>query len=112
MTDQQRISLDQRLGCLESFFAGEKYQISRKDERGNQRTVAARAIDDSIEDVLKGKPGNLTIVDLTDSTYDASVACGLFDLCLAAFIDRTEGAKVIALDEAHNVSLALVIHEH
>lgn len=107
LTEMQRPSLDQRLSCLESFFAGPKTTISRTDHMGRDRSNQARQIDDTIEDMLRGEAGCLAIVDVTDSTYDSSIACGLFNLCLAAFIDRTEGPKVVALDEAHNVSVVL-----
>ncbi|KAF2466608.1 uncharacterized protein BDR25DRAFT_236863 [Lindgomyces ingoldianus] len=54
------------------------------------------------QDFLIGKPGTLTIIDLTDPVVDADSACVLFDICLSVFISQTQCGKIIALDEAHN----------
>ena len=53
-------------------------------------------------DYLIGKPGQLTVVDLTDPVIDSDTACVLFDTCLSVFVAQTECSKIVALDEAHN----------
>ena len=56
------------------------------------------------DDLFTTKPGQLTIVDLTDPFIDSSGACVLFDIALALFLDSNKGiGKVVALDEAHKV---------
>lgn len=53
-------------------------------------------------DFLRGKPGTLTIVDLTDPVVDSDTACVLFDICLSIFVSQTSCGKIVALDDAHN----------
>ncbi|KAF2450187.1 hypothetical protein P171DRAFT_450876 [Karstenula rhodostoma CBS 690.94] len=77
-----------RLDLLESFM--------KRSANGN---VLANTTEN---DFLIGKPGTLTIVDLTDPVIDPESACALFDICLSVFIQQTQCGKIVALDEAHN----------
>lgn len=55
-------------------------------------------------------PGSLTIVDLSCQFIDESAACALFNMCLSIFLDdRQDVGRIIALDEAHKVSNAVVL---
>jgi hypothetical protein len=55
-------------------------------------------------DIWDSRPGSLTIVDLSCPFVDETVACSLFDISLALFLERdTKVGRVIALDEAHKV---------
>lgn len=57
------------------------------------------------KDVLLFERGTLTIVDLSDPFFDPPSACALFEIVLAAFLELDSSVgKVVALDEAHNVS--------
>jgi hypothetical protein len=78
-----------RLDLLESFM--------KRDAR-DPRIVLPNTDNDN----LVGKPGTLTIVDLTDPVVDADTACALFNICLSVFIQQTKCGKIVALDEAHN----------
>jgi DNA helicase HerA-like ATPase len=66
-----------------------------------QKTYTPRQPGDQL-DFLRGEPGILTIVDLTDPVVDPDAACVLFDICLSIFVSQTPCGKIIALDEAHN----------
>lgn len=56
------------------------------------------------------KPGELTIIDLSDPFLTASTACVLFKLGLEQFLQSRAPAKMVVLDEAHKVChLALSI---
>lgn len=53
------------------------------------------------------QPGSLTIVDLSDPLLSSEDACALFSVALSIFMQkRTRYGGVIAMDEAHNVSLS------
>lgn len=53
------------------------------------------------------QPGSLTIVDLTDPLLSSGDACALFSVALSIFMEnRTRCGGVVAMDEAHNVSLS------
>jgi hypothetical protein len=95
--DGQRSMLEMRLDVVRSFMP-----------RIPSSTKAKRAKESSYKDSLTGFPGQLTVVDLTDPMLDSETACVLFDIALTQFVDRTSGGKVIALDEAHNVSICYV----
>jgi hypothetical protein len=90
-SDKQNSPLKLRLDILESFM--------KKDSRGKVVTTSTQAS----ENFLVGKPGTLTVVDLTDPTIDANTACVLFDIALAIFLEQTPCGKIVGLDEAHNV---------
>ncbi|KAK3625374.1 hypothetical protein LTR56_020459 [Elasticomyces elasticus] len=76
--DQQR-PMRLRLGLLQSFM---RWPPTKSD--------------------LKRKPGNLTIVDLSDPFLDDATVCMLFDICLSIAEERRpQCGLVVALDEAH-----------
>ncbi|KAF2641312.1 hypothetical protein P280DRAFT_517517 [Massarina eburnea CBS 473.64] len=52
--------------------------------------------------ILTGKPGILTIVDLTDPVIDPESFCLLLDTCFLFFLSQTSCGKSIALEEAHS----------
>lgn len=57
-------------------------------------------------DIWSFEPGTLTIVDLSDPWINEGQACALFDICLHLFKDLgPKAGKIVALDEAHKVSL-------
>ncbi|KAF2000365.1 hypothetical protein P154DRAFT_598783 [Amniculicola lignicola CBS 123094] len=78
-TDKQNGPLNMRIELLESFIRAQEGK-----------------------DALVGRPGHLTIIDLTDPVVDTELACVLFDICLSVFVAQTPCAKIVALDEAHN----------
>jgi hypothetical protein len=102
--------LQLRLDLLESFMKQVQVEVplhrpAQPPAKGNKKPPRPQTtIDENIKDHLVGKPGTLTIVDLSDPVIDSDSACVLFDICLELFIERTQCGKVIALDEAHNVS--------
>ena len=54
------------------------------------------------------EPGSLTIVDLSDPFVNENDACALFSICLSLFMEsRGQGGRIVALDEAHKVSVFL-----
>ncbi|RMZ70638.1 p-loop containing nucleoside triphosphate hydrolase [Pyrenophora seminiperda CCB06] len=104
LTDGQLAPLKIRLDLLESYVdlpprptvsKNKKSQITLKEKQHTPRRGADQA------DFLLGKPGTLTIVDLTDPIIDADAACLMFDICLSIFISQTPCGTIIALDEAH-----------
>ena len=89
LTKDQKGPLNLRLALLESFMASK--------QKGSVKNSKAWAFE----------PGTLTIVDLSCPFVDESSACSLFAICLAIFLERPMNAgRVVALDEAHKVSLA------
>lgn len=83
---EQKGPMKFRLQLLEGFM-----DLKKKKKRVNT-------------DLFKPEPGTLTIIDLTDPFVDQAMACVLFDICLALFLeDKTNNGHVIALDEAHKV---------
>jgi len=90
-SDKQNSPLKLRLEILESFMKKNKHHRVSK---------SALKVSDTL---LVGKPGTLTIVDLTDPTIDGNTACVLFDIALAIFLEKTPCGRIIGLDEAHNV---------
>ncbi|KAF2459335.1 hypothetical protein BDY21DRAFT_281917 [Lineolata rhizophorae] len=91
---RQGSMLRTRLDLLESFMShGSR---SHKDDI----VVTNRVWNE--DDIFKGEPGTLTVMDLTDPFIDAHTACNLFDICLSIFMERNSNiGKVVALDEAH-----------
>ncbi|KDQ18207.1 hypothetical protein BOTBODRAFT_52993 [Botryobasidium botryosum FD-172 SS1] len=76
----QQTGLKQRLKLLQSFL---------KDDNN-----------EAIE--LRFKPGQLTIIDLSDSFLDPTSACGLFEIITRQFVRADVGTgKILVLDEAH-----------
>ncbi|KAL5436043.1 hypothetical protein PMIN05_006888 [Paraphaeosphaeria minitans] len=76
-----------RLDLLESFM---------------KRNKTGKVLANIENDFLKGAPGTLTIIDLTDPVIEPDAVCALFDICLSVFIQQTQCGKIVALDEAHN----------
>jgi hypothetical protein len=87
----QAAPLKMRLDLLESFMALDRW---------------GKVIPNNDGDHLTGKPGTLTIVDLTDPVIDAESACALFNICHSVFMSQTKVGKIVALDEAHNYMTA------
>jgi hypothetical protein len=124
-TGQQSRPLELRLDLLESFMEGTLVDAAQYlgisqhmfygENHKNPRTKYIKKVKQATgPELLAGAPGRLTIIDLTDPVIDSDSACVLFDICLAIFLEKTSGGKVIALDEAHNVSPAvsvLCMHE-
>ncbi|KAF2198906.1 hypothetical protein GQ43DRAFT_377505 [Delitschia confertaspora ATCC 74209] len=79
--------LQMRLDLLESFM--------RRNKNGE---ILANLENDN----LRGAPGTLTIIDLTDPVVDSDSAGALFNICLSVFLSQTTAGKIVALDEAHN----------
>jgi hypothetical protein len=51
------------------------------------------------------KPGQLTIIDLSDPFIDSSSACALFEIITRLFVRADVGSgKVVVVDEAHKAS--------
>ncbi|KAF8459789.1 hypothetical protein BDZ91DRAFT_665275, partial [Kalaharituber pfeilii] len=78
----QRRMLNQRLDLLESFL-----ELDSVDSAG----------------WFTGRPGHLTIVDLSCPFVDAGAACVLFGICIGLYLSesRPDVGKIIAVDEAH-----------
>lgn len=87
----QNAPLKLRLQMLESFLA---HQVQ------SRRSKAL------LEDIFKSAQGSLTIVDLSCPFVSEGDACALFGICLSIFMEnRGDCGRVIALDEAHKVSI-------
>jgi hypothetical protein len=112
-TKDQCGPLDLRLNLLESFMEGNfvdgPFQSAKgleakgpgKKDKAPRKT---KNIKTGGPEILAGNRGELKIIDLTDPVIDSDSACVLFDICLAIFLETTKRGKVVALDEAHNVS--------
>jgi hypothetical protein len=101
--------LDLRLDLLESFMDGKIAKKASGSAKNGPSTKGkaprnAKKIKISGPEIIAGNPGELKIIDLTDPVIDSDSACVLFDICLAIFLETTACGKVVALDEAHNVS--------
>jgi len=96
-SERQNQPLALRIDLLESFL-----DVRRSSRKPGHRGPAWS----KSPDYLKGAPGELLIVDLTDPVVDVDMACVLFDTCLSIFLAQTACGKVVALDEAHNYLLA------
>lgn len=82
---QQKKMLNLRLDLLKSYLAN----CIKKDLRPKSNT-------------FQPKPGELTIVDLTDPFVNPSTACTLFDIALSLFKQQSSThGMIIVLDEAH-----------
>ncbi|MCJ1308201.1 hypothetical protein MMC25_001854 [Agyrium rufum] len=78
--------LKMRLALLESFMT----------------TLQTKVPVDKISSAWKFEPGSLTIVDLSCPFVDDGIACSLFSICLALFLENREKVgRIVALDEAH-----------
>ncbi|KAH8731841.1 hypothetical protein GQ44DRAFT_641702 [Phaeosphaeriaceae sp. PMI808] len=81
-TPMQTNMLEMRLGLLESFL----------DREG---TVPEP----------KFRPGEVTIIDMSDPFVTPNTACILFKLCLERFMQSRAPGKMVVLDEAHKYML-------
>jgi hypothetical protein len=62
-------------------------------------------------DLWDFKSGTLTIVDLSCPFVAENDACALFNICLSLFLERRhQGGRLVALDEAHKVSILHRMH--
>ena len=94
LTDGQKRPMTQRLQLLESFL----------ETHSNKKLKPMKAK----FDVFDPAAASLTIVDLSDPLVDESFACVLFEICLALFLQgEIVRGRVVALDEAHKVSLEI-----
>ena len=120
-TGHQSGPLELRLDLLESFMEGSwvdaaQYlgidrQMFYGDFNKNPKIKYIKKIKPTTgSELLAGSQGRLTIIDLTDPVIDSESACVLFDICLAIFLEKTSCGKVVALDEAHNVSCSIPSH--
>lgn len=88
LTPAQRAPLDLRIQLLESFMGS--------DDNPN---------------LLDVKEGCITVVDMSCPFVDRETACVMFSTCLEVFMSSTKGCgKVVALDEAHKVSIRFSPH--
>ncbi|KAI1204319.1 uncharacterized protein F4807DRAFT_447666 [Annulohypoxylon truncatum] len=102
MPDQMR-PLQQRLDTLESFMVPEQIgpgaqmfpANSKAQKRANKKATSGGTN-------WTPQSGELIIVDLSCPCITPSMACSLFNICLAIFLEqKTPLGRVIALDEAH-----------
>ncbi|KAI0080647.1 hypothetical protein K474DRAFT_1682401 [Panus rudis PR-1116 ss-1] len=78
----QLAGLEQRMALLQSFMVKDKKKPATRDDRF--------------------KPGQMTIIDLSDPFVDSSAACGLFEIIVRLFVRADVGTgKVLVVDEAH-----------
>ena len=88
----QLTGLEQRLSLLNSFL--EPPQNKKNSSTRSKRFSA----------------GQLTIIDLSDPFLDAASACGLFEIIVRLFIRaEVDTGKVLVVDEAHKVSVCVII---
>lgn len=88
---QQNSPLNLRLQLLEFFLADK---------------VQDRESSTLLDDIFKSSPGTLTIVDLSCPFVNENDSCALFSICLSTFVEhRAECGRIVAMDEAHKVSV-------
>jgi hypothetical protein len=88
----QLTGLEQRLSLLNSFL--EPPQNKKSSSTRSKRFSA----------------GEMTIIDLSDPFLDAASACGLFEIIVRLFIRaEVNTGKVLVVDEAHKVSICVII---
>ncbi|KAF2871051.1 hypothetical protein BDV95DRAFT_628946 [Massariosphaeria phaeospora] len=99
LMDKQNQPLQMRLHLLESFL-----DIPRKSPSlySSSDSSPKALVRHTGPNNLIGRPGTLTVIDLTDPIIDADSACVLFDICLSVYLSQTHCGKIVALDEAHN----------
>lgn len=86
----QLTGLEQRLSLLNSFLEPPQNKKSLRTKRFSK--------------------GQLTIIDLSDPFLDAASACGLFEIIVRLFIRaEVDTGKVLVVDEAHKVSVCVII---
>ena len=119
LTAQQKGPLKLRLDLLESFL--DQTLVTRNPQNvatssnlgvGNKAKTGGKAQNAKIgssreeptDQIWRFKPGNLTIIDLSCPFVDESSACAIFSICLDLFLEsRSNGGRIVALDEAHKV---------
>jgi hypothetical protein len=106
------------MDLLESFMGWHEPQTAPQDSKRRKKGNGSESYQRQAKTVKTGwprnsagNPGELKIIDLTDPVIDSDSACVLFDIFLAIFLEKTSGGKLIALDEAHNVSTYIVLRE-
>lgn len=105
--DAQSRGLSIRLDLLESFMdlckdpkSAKSKNAAKKDTRSTQMQKPSVVN----EDIWSFEPGSLTIVDLSCPYVDEDLACSLFNMCLAIFLENSRHTgRIAALDEAHKV---------
>lgn len=115
----QAAMINMRLGLLESFMYFEnssgqvattkpKFESSKngklaeKEWEGEQDAKRRARMGNA--EIWSFEPGSVTIVDLSDPMVNEGTACGIFDICLALFLEgRANAGRIVALDEAHKV---------
>ncbi|KAI1440597.1 hypothetical protein F5Y02DRAFT_411359 [Annulohypoxylon stygium] len=102
MPDQMR-PLQQRLDTLESFLVPEQTGPgSRVVLSNSQAQNHVNKKQNSKGTNWTPQSGELIIVDLSCPCITPSMACSLFNICLAIFLEqKSKIGRVIALDEAH-----------
>ncbi|KAI2465811.1 hypothetical protein F4781DRAFT_375108 [Annulohypoxylon bovei var. microspora] len=102
MPDQMR-PLQQRLDTLESFMVPEQIGLGAQISPANSKSQKRMNYKiNSSGTNWTPRSGELIIVDLSCPCITPSMACSLFNICLAIFLEqKTPLGRVIALDEAH-----------
>jgi hypothetical protein len=107
-TGMQNGPLHMRLDLLESYLdvpprpATVQRNWKPKQVLASKRKIYTPRQPGDQLNFLRGEPGTLTIVDLTNPAVDPDAACVLFDICLSIFVFQTSCSRIIALDEAHD----------
>lgn len=98
--------LRMRLQLLESFLDPATNPATLLfQSRGPRETKAKNS------DLWNFESGTLTIVDLSCPFVAENDACALFNICLSLFLEhRHQGGRLVALDEAHKVSILRIMH--
>lgn len=112
----QAAPLEMRLQLLESFLDIDKSRLpdlfqqngktSGYKPRKNASPYALLSQQKAGNTAWEFEPGTLTIIDLSCPFVDENEACALFNICVGIFLEgRNNGGRIVALDEAHKVSL-------
>ena len=107
--DSQSRGLGIRLDLLESFMdlTNDSKSTSSKNAAKKGTKIENKPQKSSFdkEDIWSFEPGSLTIVDLSCPYVDEDLACSLFNMCLALFLENSRHTgRIAALDEAHKVT--------
>ncbi|CAG8106252.1 unnamed protein product, partial [Penicillium salamii] len=112
LTPAQLEPLKQRLDTLESFMPPQQVLCKSGEKMRAKRwgSVWTPQVCDSSHDVCvitkMDQPSQLTIVDLSCPCISSDTACSLFNICFGIFLEQnTDVGRIVALDEAHKVSL-------
>ena len=80
-----------------------------------QRLSLLNSYLEPLQDISTRRPkrfsaGQLTIIDLSDPFLDAASACALFEIMVRLFIRaEVDTGKVLVVDEAHKVSVRVIV---